>query len=119
MEQFETGVGRTLVRLSWRCWGTDLYVHIGGGDAHIGTAALAGRTNDGEPYAETLRIAPHKEDRLALAAARKLHAATGVNVCVTAGIHVDKITPAEISVVTRNVEAAVGHLAAELRERGG
>ena len=83
---------------------------------HIGAAALAGRADDGKPYAETLRIPPHKEDRLALAAARRLHAATAANVCVTAGIHVDAITPAEISAVTRNVEAGIERLAGELRK---
>jgi len=90
-------------------------VHIGGGDAHVGAAALAGRTAGGKPYAETLCVAPHKEDRLALAAAEKLHAATGVNVCVTAGIHIDRITPTEISEVTRNADAALARLANELR----
>ena len=116
MQHLETGTGRTLVRLSWRRWGTDLYVHIGGGEVHVGAAALAGRTAGGKPYAETLCVAPHKEDRLALAAAEKLHAATGVNVCVTAGIHVDKITPAEISEVMQNAAAAVACLERELAE---
>ena len=99
MGQSEIGSGRTLVRLTWQRWGTDLHVHIGGGDVHIGAAALAGRA-----------------DRLALAAARRLHAATAANVCVTAGIHVDAITPAEISAVTRNVEAGIERLAGELRK---
>lgn len=118
MQEFETGTGRTLVRLGWRRWGTDLYVHIGGGAAHVGAAALAGRTGDGESYARMLRIAPHKEGGLALAAAEKLHAATGGNVCVTAGIHVESITPSEIRDVTRNAELAVEHLAGELRAPG-
>jgi hypothetical protein len=117
MEQFEAGTGRTRVRLSWWRWGNDLYVHIGGGAAHVGAAALAGRTSEGESYARMLCIAPHKEGDLALAAAEKLHAATGGNVCVTAGVHVESITPAEIRDVTRNAELAAEHLAGELRAR--
>ena len=116
MEQLEIGSGRTRVRLTWRRWGRDLHVHVGGGDEHVGAAALAGRAADGETYAETLCVPPHKEDRLALAAAKMLHAATGVNVCVSAGIHLAGITPAEIAEVTRNVESGIERLAGELRK---
>jgi hypothetical protein len=116
VEQSEIGSGRTLVRVTWQRWGADLHVHIGGGDEHIGAAALVGQADDGKPYAETLRIPPHQEDRLALAAAWRLHAAIGTNVCVTAGIHLDAITPAEIGDVTRNIEAGVERLAGELQK---
>ncbi len=119
MEQLEIGSGRTRVCLTWRRWGRDLHVHVGGGDQHVGAVALAGRADDGQTYADTLCVSPHKEDRLALAAAKTLHAATGVNVCVSAGIHIDGITSAEIADVLRNVEAGIERLAGELRKPGG
>jgi hypothetical protein len=115
MQQLHIGTGRTRVCLSWHRWGKDLHVHIGGGADHIGAVALAGRTDAGEVCADSLRIRPHKEDPLALAAARRLQAATGANVCVTAGIHVHAITRAEIAEVTRNAEAGIERLAQMLR----
>ena len=118
MSQLEVGTGRTRVRLTWRRHGKNLHVHIGGGGDHIGVVALAGRADDGEPYAQTLRIPPHKEDRLALAAAEKLHAATGVSVCVTAGIHLEGITRAEIAEITQNAEVGIQQLAGMLPRPG-
>jgi hypothetical protein len=118
MSQLEVGTGRTRVRLTWRRHGRDLHVHIGGGGDHIGVVALAGQAEDGDPYAQALRIPPHKEDRLALAAAGKLHAAAGINVCVTAGIHLEGITRAEIAEITRNAEAAIQQLAGVLPKPG-
>jgi hypothetical protein len=115
MNQLELGSGRTRVRLTWLRRGADLHVHIEGGADHIGAAALAGRADNGEVLAQSLQISPHKEGPLALAAADKLHAATPVRVCVTAGIHLNDITRAEIAEVTRNVDAAIERLAGILR----
>lgn len=107
------------MRLTWQHRGDDLHVHIGGGTDHIGVVALAGRQGDGQTRVEVLRVPPHKEDRLARAAAETLHAAIGVNVCVTAGIHLDNITSAEIAEVTENVKAGIERLADMLRKPDG
>lgn len=115
MKSLETGSGRTRIRLSWQRHGGDLYVHIGGGDDHIGAAALVGRHAGGEASGGVLCIRPHKEDRLVLDAARTLHAAFGAAVCVTAGIHLDDIRPEEIDAVLQNVEKGVALLAAKLQ----
>jgi hypothetical protein len=109
-----TGSGRTRVRVTWRRWGNDLHVHIGGGADHVGAVALVGQQPDGETYASVLRVPPHKEGQLAMNAAQTLHAATGATVCVTAGVHLDGITPAEIAAVLRNAEEGVGRLARRL-----
>jgi hypothetical protein len=50
--------------------------------------------------------------------ARAIHEAVGVNVCVTAGIHLDGITREEIATVLRTVEEAVSLLIARLVETG-
>ncbi len=106
--------------LEWKFHGQDLSVHIGGGDDHIGAVALAGREPEGGVFAHVLRIRPHREDVLAREAAATLHEALGVCVCVSAGIHVDAITPAEIEDVLGNVRAAVSELARGLgRARPG
>ena len=115
MSTLETGSGRTRIRFSWQRHGNDLHVHVSGGDDHIGAAALVGRHPGGALSEGVLPIPPHKEDRLVLDAARTLHAVTGVNVCVTAGIHLDEISPGEIDAVLRNVDQGVALLAAKLQ----
>jgi peroxiredoxin len=109
--QCEAGTGRTRVRLTWRWWGKDLHAHIAGGKDHIGATALAGRKPEGETYGAVLCVPPHKEDELALEAARRLHAVTGATVCVTAGIHVERITREELERVLQNVDRVVTLLA--------
>lgn len=117
MHRLEAGSGRTRVWLTWRVWGSDLHVHIGGGSQHIGAVALVGRQPDGERYEGVLHVPPHREDQITLQAAQALHAATGVNICVTAGIHLDGITPGEIKAVRQNVRDGTADLAATLRTR--
>ena len=115
MNTLEAGTGRTRIRLTWRFGGRDLHAHIAGGDDHIGAVALAGIRPGGETFASVLRLPPHKEDELALIAARKLQAVTGATVCVTAGIHLDDITRAELAEVLENAERAVATLARRLQ----
>jgi hypothetical protein len=115
VDTLEIGSGRTRVHLTWKRWGSDLHVHVGGGAQHIGAVALVGRQPDGETYASVLAVPPHKEDQLALDAAKTLHTTTGANVCVTAGIHLDAISDAEIARLLRNVEKGVAHLAGLLQ----
>ncbi len=114
MKTLQVGSGRTRVCLTWRRWGNDLHVHVGGGAHHIGAVAFVGRQPDGKTCASVLRISPHKEDQLAMNAAKALHAAIDGNVCVTAGVHLDAITRAEIAAVLRNAEKGVERLARRL-----
>jgi len=88
-----------------------LLVHIGGGAEHIGAVALAGRDPNGHSSVQVVRIAPHREDELVRDAAATLHDRLRVNVCVSAGIHVDAITPDEIDAIVTHVRAAVRELA--------
>lgn len=110
MNEFEVGSGRTRLLFAWRRWGPDLHVHIAGGDHHIGAASLVGRQPDGRTYEGTFAVPPHKEDTVVARAAAALHQATGVNVSVTAGIHLDDITPDEIAAVLRTVDEGVARL---------
>jgi hypothetical protein len=112
---FEIGTGRARIRLTWQRWGSDLHVQIAGGDQHIGAVALVGQQPGGEKSEGVLRVPPHKEDQLALGAARKLHAALGVNVCVSAGIHLDAITSDEIAATLRSVDEGVERLVERLK----
>jgi hypothetical protein len=110
MNMLETGSGRTRLRLAWQRWGSDLHVHIGGGQDHIGAAALVGRDPSGEAYARVLAVPPHKEGEPVLRAAQRLHAAIGGNVCVTGGVHLEKITRDEVARILRNTEEGIEQL---------
>ena len=107
MDCIEVGSGRTLVSLHWRRWGSDLVVHISGGRPHIGAVALVGSAAAGVVEEGVLCLSPHREDKLALQSGRQLQAALGGNVCVSAGIHLDQITRAEIAAIERSVELGV------------
>jgi len=115
MHSFEIGEGRTRLTVAWTRWGRDLQVHIGGGEHHIGAVALAGCTPEGQIQRHMVRIPPHKEGPVVEQAARTLHEATGVNVCVSSGIHLDDISRGEIDTVLRTAEEGVARLARMLR----
>ena len=114
MNTFNVGAGPTRLTFAWRWWGHDLHVHIGGGDHHIGAAALVGRQSDGQTYDGMIRVPPHKEDAVVRKAAQALHSATGATVCVTAGIHLDNITSRQIDAVLTTVDLGVARLARTL-----
>ena len=116
MCRLESGSGRTRIELSWEWCGDDLRVHIGGRGNHLGAVALVGRDPAGRVCSSVQRIPPHREDEIALRAAELLHGGTGRTTCVTAGIHLDKITPDEIEEVGRNALAAARLLAQRLGE---
>jgi hypothetical protein len=115
MNMLETGSGRTRLRLAWQWWGSDLHVHIGGGQDHIGATALVGREPSGEAYARVLAVPTHKEGQMVLQAAERLHAALGGNVCVTGGVHLEKITRDEIALILQNAQEGIEGLVRVIR----
>jgi hypothetical protein len=115
MDTFEIGSGRTRLRFTWQRCASDLRVHVSGGRDHIGAAALVGRQDDGQRFEGCLRLSPHKEHAIVLDAARAIHAATGVTVCVTAGVHLDGISQHEIANVLETATEGVARLLDALR----
>ena len=108
--------GRLNISLRVFRQGRDLQVLCGGGASHIGAVALAApvqghEQQQGQPglaahaaqpgQVETrlLALPGHKEDALALRMATTLAQALHCAVCVSAGIHYDNITRAEIQQV--------------------
>ena len=103
------GKGRTRVSLLANCMGDDLIVSICNENAHIGAVAV------GEYHAESQRTSVsvitrpgHKDDIIAREAAKLISNAGKRPVCVIAGIHLDNITPDEISKIIENAWVAVG-----------
>jgi hypothetical protein len=116
MNKFTLGSGRAQLTFTWEPHGPDWSIHIGGGAHHIGAVAMAGCGPDGRPFQGTLCLPPHKEDSLALRAARTLHDALGSTVCVSAGVHLDDISREEIADVLRVADEGVQRLIDHLRE---
>jgi hypothetical protein len=109
---FPIGTGRTQVTFSWQMHGADLRLHIAGGADHIGAAALAAPTAS----VQAAGVPPHREEEIVRAVAERLAEQLRVTVCVTAGIHVDRITREEIQTIRAACEAGADRLVQILRE---
>ena len=132
--QFTARQGRLNLYLRVFRQGRDLQVLCGGGASHIGAVALAapndghaqhadaaplaGRADQaiqaGQPgqanqpgHVETrlLALPGHREDALALRMAQSMAEALHCAVCVSAGIHYDNITRAEIQQVEQMAQS--------------
>lgn len=88
--------GRISLSLHWSFVGKDLQVVIEGGESHIGAVALC---HAGETPMQPLQLPHHREAELVQTVARRLASALGNTVCVSAGIHYQDITQAEIITV--------------------
>lgn len=114
--QFTARQGRLTIYLRVFRQGRDLQVLCGGGASHVGAVALAapskghGQHPDapypadqadkpGQIEVRLLALPGHKEDALALRMAQGMAEALHCTVCVSAGIHYDNITRAEIQQV--------------------
>lgn len=107
-----SGRGWLQVRGLWS--GPDLTVTLSGGShPHIGAVALAqprpSLRGDGSRSAtvSVLTLPGHLEDEVARWAAHLLAVRAGGTVVVTAGMHVDQATPAEITALVAEAKALV------------
>lgn len=97
MIQLEAHQDRIHLRLTALSMGRDLCVTLSGGDReHIGAVALA---HAGNENAAVLAVPRHREADLARNIASRLAAHLQSTVCVACGIHLEGITPAEITEV--------------------
>ena len=123
--QFTARQGRLNIHLRVFRQGRDLQVLCGGGASHVGAVALAA-PNDahapqsdqsdsgGQVDARVLTLPGHKEDALALRMAQSMAEALHCAVCVSAGIHYDNITRAEIQQVEQMAQDLTQRCIAEL-----
>ena len=126
--KFSARQGRLNIYLRVFRQGRDLQVLCGGGASHVGAVALAAPAHGHAPQSDSadmadmagladqasqtdqavqphgvethlLALPGHKEDALALRMAQSMAEALHCTVCVSAGIHYDNITRAEIQQV--------------------
>ncbi|GEJ56240.1 prenylated flavin chaperone LpdD [Anaeromyxobacter diazotrophicus] len=111
--------GRVALRLTAVRLGADLAVTLSGGDRpHVGAVAVSQPRADAGATTSVLAILGHREDELARQIAARLAAATRGVVTVACGIHLDRITPAEIEEVRRVSEELALELLARLATAG-
>lgn len=101
--------------------GRDLCVIIAGGsEPHVGAVAVAQARPSLADAARTsatssvLTLLGHKDDAIARAAAERLAAALGCTAVVSAGLHVDAATDAELEVLQMGAQRCVEDLLAAL-----
>jgi hypothetical protein len=113
--ELTTGEGRTKVSLLAYHMGDDLIVCIYNENAHIGAVAV-GEYDHKEKRASCSVITRvgHRDDAVAQEAARSISRHIKQPVCIVAGIHLDKITAAEIDSILENARRLVAHLCAAL-----
>jgi hypothetical protein len=107
--------GRIDATLTARQVGEDWLVEIAGGDAHVGAAALA--TFDAvhsRASASVLSAPGHREELVALDAARTITRHTRATVVVVAGLHYPNIAVNEIDTARRLCRELVERFLARL-----
>ena len=142
--QFTASQGRLNIYLRVFRQGRDLQVLCGGGASHLGAVALAAPAHGHTPRpdspaqanqaahaeqasqdqavqpqgveARLLALPGHKEDALALRMAQSMAEALHCAVCVSAGIHYDNITRAEIQQVEQMAQDLTQRCIAALKK---
>lgn len=106
--------------------GRDVLVWIYGGELpHIGAIAAAQpRASLADPArasatASVLAFLGHKEDVVVKAVSERLAAALGANVVVTAGLHWDDLSPAQLTAVMARCDEVADLLVTQLQEGRG
>ncbi len=112
------GTGALTVRADAVRCGADLAVAVAGGTGpHIGAAALGEYEPErGSATVSCITVRTHRDDRVACRFAKRLSAALGCTVSVSAGLHVDGAGEAEIAALVENSERCLDKLLAELKE---
>lgn len=107
------GEGRTGIRMQFIDTGDGICVCLTGGEApHVGGTVLASPrpslTGRGDSCDLWIVTAPgHKDVYLAQKIAGRLCSCLGINVSVTAGIHIDRAGKGELELIEQNALAAV------------
>lgn len=105
------GRGRTKVDLSMSLMGRDILVYIYNEQAHLGAIAIGEYSKEERRTSvSVLTRLGHKDDAIAQKAAYLISKCTQKACCVVAGVHIDKVTSAEIRRVLANSRSIVKNL---------
>ncbi len=111
----EKGKGRTRVCLTAWGMGQDFLVLIYNRNAHLGAVSVSEfDVRVGRNSVSTITLLGHKDDALSREAAYSIGKATKKNISVVAGVHIDNITPEEISRALDNARVGVAEFITSL-----
>ncbi|MCD4821129.1 MAG: hypothetical protein K8R11_03460 [Methanococcoides sp.] len=103
--------------LEHRNLGDDIIVTLTGGDGHVGAVAVGYYDNThGHASSSVITLPSHRDDAIALDAARKITSATHNTTILTAGIHFPDITEKEIREVLSKADELINDLITSLKE---
>ena len=89
--------------------GSDIFVTLTGGDAHIGAVALASFDAATGEITDGVQVVPgHKEGDIALNGARNLAKELSKTVVLAVGIHVDDLSDGDLDDIIRGCGDLVG-----------
>lgn len=108
---YQIGEGRTALCYEVTQYGDDIVIHIGGGAPHIGSVSMGEKGQ-----VDTHTFLGHQEYFLTEHTAKTLSSALTARIVVTAGVHIDGITKAEIETVLDQNRTAVKALITLLRK---
>ncbi|MBI4398747.1 MAG: hypothetical protein HY586_06450 [Candidatus Omnitrophica bacterium] len=99
------GKGRTQLHVETQRVGKDWCIHVTGGKGHIGACALGSvDPKSGRAFASLITLSGHKEGEWTLRLAERLAGELTGNVLITMGIHLDRITPEEIGILSDHLQ---------------
>jgi hypothetical protein len=114
--EIKKDVGRIQLLLKGESAGTDMFFVLSGGREHIGAVAMGIYDRESRRASASVISSPgHREDEIALRAARKISAVTQSTIVFMVGIHVDNITVDEIREILKASEAMIDELIENLR----
>jgi hypothetical protein len=109
--------GRAEIVLEWELMGEDYIVTLKGGREHIGAAAVGMYDdNKGISTSSVISLPGHREEGIALEAARKISSCTHRTTVFMAGIHLDDITGEEINKIVEVSDIIVDRFIKYLEE---
>jgi hypothetical protein len=117
------GKGRDLIRARVLRMGEHILIAVGGGQEHIGAAALAepGRSLTDKrkttSSASVITRFGHKEDLIAREIAMSLASFLNQPVLVCCGIHFEHINGTEIANIEKNIHSLIAKLKIELGQK--
>jgi len=116
MIEIKKGVGRIQLLLKGESVGNDQCFVLSGGREHIGAVAMGIYDRGSRRSSASVMSSPgHREDEIALRAARKISAVTQSTIVFMVGIHVDNITVDEIQEILKASEAMIDELIENIR----
>lgn len=118
MPEMRKQTSRGELVLEQRIIGEDLVISLTGGKGHIGAVAVGYYDRiPGHASSSVITLPSHRDDAIALDAARRISSVTHSTTVFTAGIHFENITAEEIEEVLSASDELINEFIGSLKEK--